>query len=411
MDGGVQRPAPGVAFMYALRLGCLSFGGPAGQIALVNRELVEERRWLDAATFARALNLAMVLPGPEALQVVIYTGWRLFGAVGGIVAGLSFLVPGALLLMVLSYGYVRWGGLAPVASSLVGLKAVVMALVLLSIGQLAKRLLRSRLAWLIAAFSFGSVAVAGWPIPATLVLGAITFAMGMPAERVTRPVARRDIRWQAMGVVLLVGFLLWSLTWMSVHLWAPHSRAEQLFLALSRVALGGFGGAYSMVAWSGQLFVQHYGWLSSADLAAGIGLAESTPGPLLLVLQFYGFVSGWLAADIGSPLATASICALAASIASFLPSFVLVLAAAPAVDFLADEPRLKRCLQGVGAAVVGVIATFALGLGRATLWSGGSINGPALVIALGAASLLATRRLGLPATLALGVCAGWWFAP
>ena len=183
MDGGIQRPAPGVAFLYALRLGCLSFGGPAGQIALVNRELVEERRWLDAATFARALNLAMVLPGPEALQVVIYTGWRLFGAVGGIVAGLSFLVPGALLLMGLSYGYVRWGGLAPVASSLVGLKAVVMALVLLSIGQLAQRLLRSRVAWLIAAFSFGAVALAGWPSPATLVLGAITVAIGMPAER------------------------------------------------------------------------------------------------------------------------------------------------------------------------------------------------------------------------------------
>lgn len=165
-----------------------------------------------------------------------------------------------------------------------------------------------------------------------------------------------------------------------------------------------------MVAWSGQLFVQHYGWLTSADLVAGIGLAESTPGPLLLVLQFYGFVSGWLAADAGSPLATATLCAVVASIASFLPSFVLVLAAAPAVDYLAEEPRLKRGLQGVGAAVVGVIATFALGLGRATLWTGGSINGLAVAIALAAGLLLATRRVGLPATLALGVCAGWWFA-
>jgi chromate transporter len=377
---------------------------------LVSRELVEERRWLDAATFARALNLAMVLPGPEALQVVIYTGWRLYGVLGGIVAGLSFLVPGALLLMGLSYGYVRWGGLAPVASSLVGLKAVVIALVVLSVVQLARRLLQTRIAALIAVISFGLIAVGALPIPAVLALGALAFVAVMPPAQLSHTVERPEIRWRAVGVVILVGLLLWLLTLVSLHRWAPHSTAEQLFLALSRVALGGFGGAYSMVAWSGQLFVQHYGWLTSADLVAGIGLAESTPGPLLLVLQFYGFVSGWLAADAGSPLATATLCAVVASIASFLPSFVLVLAAAPAVDYLAEEPRLKRGLQGVGAAVVGVIATFALGLGRATLWSGGSINGLAVAIALAAGLLLATRRVGLPATLALGVCAGWWFA-
>jgi chromate transporter len=377
---------------------------------LVSRELVEERRWLDAATFARALNLAMVLPGPEALQVVIYTVWRLYGVLGGIVAGLSFLVPGALLLMGLSYGYVRWGGLAPVASSLVGLKAVVIALVVLSVVQLARRLLQTRIAALIAVISFGLIAVGALPIPAVLALGALAFVAVMPPAQLSHTVERPEIRWRAVGVVILVGLLLWLLTWVSLHRWAPHSTAEQLFLALSRVALGGFGGAYSMVAWSGQLFVQHYGWLTSADLVAGIGLAESTPGPLLLVLQFYGFVSGWLAADAGSPLATATLCAVVASIASFLPSFVLVLAAAPAVDYLAEEPRLKRGLQGVGAAVVGVIATFALGLGRATLWSGESINGLAVAIALAAGLLLATRRLGLLATLALGVCAGWWFA-
>jgi len=410
MDSGIRIPAPWEAFVYSLRLGCLSFGGPAGQIALVSRELVEERRWLDAATFARALNLAMVLPGPEALQVVIYTGWRLYGVLGGIVAGLSFLVPGALLLMGLSYGYVRWGGLAPVASSLVGLKAVVIALVVLSVVQLARRLLQTRIAALIAVISFGLIAVGALPIPAVLALGALAFVAVMPPAQLSHPVERPEIRWRAVAAVILVGLLLWLLTWVSLHRWAPHSTAEQLFLALSRVALGGFGGAYSMVAWSGQLFVQHYGWLTSADLVAGIGLAESTPGPLLLVLQFYGFVSGWLAADAGSPLATATLCAVVASIASFLPSFVLVLAAAPAVDYLAEEPRLKRGLQGVGAAVVGVIATFALGLGRATLWTGGSINGLAVAIALAAGLLLATRRVGLPATLALGVCAGWWFA-
>lgn len=409
MDGGRPRPTPREAFAYALRLGCLSFGGPAGQIALVSRELVEERRWLDAPTFARALNLAMLLPGPEALQVVIYTGWRLFGALGGVVAGLSFLGPGTLLLMALSYGYVRWGGLAPVAASLVGLKAVVMALVLVSLAQLARRLLSSWVAWAVAIASF-VVVVLGWPIPAALTVGALAYALLIPAEARPHASQRVEIPWPRIVTPLLIGLMLWLLTWWCVHQWAPHSTAEQLYLTLSRVALGGFGGAYAMLAWSGQILVQHYGWLTPADLAAGIGLAESTPGPLLLALPFYGFVSGWHTADVGTPGFTASLCAALAAVASFLPSFVLVLAAAPVVDGLAEQPRLKRALQGVGAAVIGVIATFALALGRATLASGGTINGPAVAMTLVAMVALATRRVGLLTTLALGVCAGWWFA-
>lgn len=405
--GDSTRPSPWAATWYALRLGCLSFGGPAGQIALVSRELVEERRWLPAADFARALNLAMLLPGPEALQTVIYVGWRLYGAPGGIVAGLAFLGPGAVLLVGLSWLYMRWGALAPVAAGLTGLKAVVVALVSVALVSLARRMLRARSDYGIAIGAGLWVAVLHFSSAVALALGAlVTLAMRQPHEP-TASVARPTRDYGHVCRVIGAGLVLWCLPWGIVHIMAPGSVAEQVYLTLTRVALGGFGGAYAIVSWVGQLFVQDHHWIGVADLTAGIGLSETTPGPLLLVLQFYGFAAGWLAATPSLAWISAIICAFLASWATFLPSFVLVLALAPEVESLVARPAIARALQGVGAAVVGVIATFAVGVGRAVLMPQGMLDWRPTVIAAGAGLLLSRRGVGLPATMALGIVAGW----
>ncbi len=401
------RPTPWAAIRYALRLGCLSFGGPAGQIALVTRELVEERRWIDAATFARALNLAMLLPGPEALQVVIYVGWRLYGIWGGVIAGLSFIGPSAALLIGLSIFYVRFGALAPVAAALVGLQAVVVAVIVLALYALCRRLLRSLLMRLIAMGAFALVTWGHLPVPVALAMGAATLLWGHRASRSAYTAPPAVIDWRRLLLIFSAGTILWLLPWVLLHLWAPLSIAAKLYATLSGIALGGFGGAYAIVAWVGQLFVHDYRWISIADLTAGLGLSETTPGPLLLVLQFYGFVAGWGAADLGSPLWTALVCAALASFSIFLPSFVLVLALAPAVETVVGRPAIKRALEGVGAAVVGIIATFALGVARAVLFPGAILAPRACVIAVVAGVLLHRQRLSLMSTLAAGLFAGW----
>jgi chromate transporter len=404
----VTPPSPRSAAAYALRLGCLSFGGPAGQIALISREVVDEHRWIDAATFSRALNLAMLLPGPEALQTVIYVGWRLYGVPGGIVAGLAFLGPGAAMLVALSWLYVRFGGLPSVAGGLIGLKSVVVAVIVLALCALARSLLRSRRDGAIALIAFGLVAVAHLSCATALAFGAAVALVGAAPPTTHRPAQRGSRSHVYRYKVLAWGVLLWLLPFEVVHQLAPASIAEQLYVALSRVALGGFGGAYAVVTWVGQLFVQDHHWVSVADLTAGIGLAETTPGPLVLVLQFYGYVAGWLAATPERAGSMALACAILASWATFLPSFVLVLGLAPEVESLVSRPRIAQALAGVGAAVVGVIATFAFGVGRAVLVPDARVDTVALGIATAAGLLLGRRWLGLPATIALGVAAGWW---
>jgi len=404
--GERNRPSPWAATRYALRLGCLSFGGPAGQIALVSREVVDERRWLDADDFARALNLAMLLPGPEALQTVIYVGWRLYGVRGGIVAGMAFLGPGAALLIGLSWLYMRWGALAPVAAGLTGLKAVVAAMVAVALVSLSRRMLRTRRDQCIALAAGLWVAALHLSSAIALALAALVALIGPVHERgpaVARPVRDHGHVYRVVGV----GVVLWLLPWALVHIVAPASVAEQVYLTLSRVAVGGFGGAYAIVSWVGQLFVEKHHWIGLADVTAGIGLSETTPGPLLLVLQFYGFAAGWLAAAPGDALSSAVLCALLASWATFLPSFVLVLGLAPDVESLVAQPVIARALQGVSAAVVGVIATFAVGVGRAVLLPHGNLEWRPTVIAVAAGWLLSRQWLGLPATIAVGVVAGW----
>ena len=397
------------ALRYGWRLGCLSFGGPAGQIALLHREVVHEHGWLDEDEFARALNFCMLLPGPEALQLVIYIGWRWYGTPGGLLAGLCFLIPAMALLTALSFVFVLYGTLAPVAAVVTGLKAVVVALVLQALVRLGRRALKGRWHALYAALAFIALAILKLPFPAIVVAGLLTGPLvfrnasapaGAIPLRGAPPVSR------ALGI-LGGGAALWLLPLLLLALFAAGPLPTRLYLFFSQTAIVGFGGAYAILAYVNAQLVDVLHWLSPPQLLAGLALAETTPGPLVLVLQFYGFVTGWNAPGGMTPAHSALLGSALVSWATFLPSFVLVLAGAPYLERVAANARLAAALEAVTAMVVGVIASFALAVALAVLLPRG-IAAPdwvAVVIAAGAGLALTRTRLGLPWILAGGAAA------
>ncbi len=394
------------ALRFWLKLGFISFGGPAGQIAIMHREVVEQRGWASERDFARALNFCMVLPGPEALQLAIFLGWRLHGTRGGILAGLCFILPAAVILLALSFLYVYFGELPPVAAALVGLKATVVALILHAMQRLARRALSRPVDWLLAAGGFAALAWAGVPFPIVLLAAAMIGALAGSAAPAAgeEPVARGG-PWR----VLVAGLLLWALPWgLILQLDGALPVAADVYRFFTQAALVTFGGAYAVLAYVQQQAVEVHGWLSAAQAATGLGLAESTPGPLVIVLQFVGFMAGWNAPGDWSPPAAASLAALLAAWATFLPSFVFILAGAPYVERLDRVPRLAGAMAGVTSAVVGVIGSLGWSFGRAVLWPGPATgpDWPAVLIALTAFILLWRTRLGLLWILAAGMAAG-----
>ncbi|MFO0447980.1 MAG: chromate efflux transporter, partial [Pseudomonadota bacterium] len=360
-----------VAARYWLRLGCISFGGPAGQIALLHRELVHQRRWIDDATFGRALDFCMLLPGPEALQLAIYLGWRLHGTRGGVIAGLCFVLPAALLLLALSWVYLRYGEVAGVSSVLSGLKAVVVALIAQALVRLSRRALRGAVPVALAVGAFVGLHWLGTPFPLLLAFAAIVGAVALRGDAVAHgpgpgaagdaanPARRERGAFAHLGAWLAIGLALWALPWLAI----PALDAEfaaPLYLFFTQAALVTFGGAYAVLGYVNQQLVEVYGWLTPAHVVAGLALAETTPGPLVLVLQFYGFVTGWTQPGALGPLGGGVAGAVLASWATVLPSFVLILGAAPYVERLTANPRLAGALAVITAAVVGAIASHAV---------------------------------------------------
>jgi chromate transporter len=408
VDAAPDAPARGAAFRFALKLGLISFGGPAGQIAILHRELVARRRWIGDAEFARALNFCMLLPGPEALQLVIWLGWRWFGIAGGLVAGLCFLLPASVLLTALSLGYALYGTLGPVVAALAGLKAVVVALLGQALLGIGGRALRAPAHLALAGAAFVALAWLHVPFPLVVataaIVGLAVFRARPAAAAAAAPAgdARRSL------AVLAAGAGLWLVPLIAVVSAAPGPLPAHLYLFFTKVALVGFGGAYAVLSYVNQELVGHLHWLSPPDLIAGLALAETTPGPLVLVLQFYGFAAGWAAPGPLAPAAAALLCAGLASWATFLPSFVLVMALAPYIERLAAQPRLAAALEAVTAAVVGVIGSFALAVGLAVLLPAGVGRPDWAAVAIAALSwlLLARTRLDLGWVLALGALAG-----
>ncbi|HEU5468145.1 MAG TPA: chromate efflux transporter [Steroidobacteraceae bacterium] len=399
-----MQPTRREAFRFWLKLGFISFGGPAGQIAIMHREVVDGRRWLDERDFMRALNVCMLLPGPEALQLAIWIGWRLHGTAGGVVAGLCFVGPSVAILLALSYAYAVHGDLPIVAAALSGLKATVIALIVQALLRIAHRALVHPVHWLIAVAAFVLVAGRLAPFPLVLAGCALVGLLAGGAERapgrVTAPAA---FPWRTLAA----GALLWLSPAIAILAAAgPHSLYAGLYRFFTSAALVTFGGAYAILAWVNQQAVEAHGWVTLADTIAGLALAESTPGPLIIVLQFVGFMAGWRASGgAGGP---ATLAALVTSWATFLPAFVIVLLAAPYVLRLSENRKLGAALAGITAAVVGVIASLALAFGGSVLLPAGPAEPDwgAVAVAAAAFATLHWTRIDVLWVIAGGMAAG-----
>ena len=336
------------------KIGLLSFGGPAAQIALMHRVLVDEERWLSEEDYLRALSFCMLLPGPEAMQLATYAGWRLRGVPGGLLAGLLFVLPGAAVILALAAAYVSWGGLPLVAALFVGVKACVAVIVVEALLRVAKRALKGPVARVFALLAFLGIFALGLPFPLIVLAAGLAGAILLtPANgKPTLPPARGHGH---LAPTLMIGAALWGAPLLT--LWAMgQSFLLTLGLFFSKLALVTFGGAYAVLAYMTQTVVQDHGWLGTAQMIDALGLAETTPGPLILVTEFVAYLAGHVQGGVGAALAAAMLTLWV----TFLPCFLWIFAFAPYIERIAGRPRLQGALAGITAAVVGVIASLAL---------------------------------------------------
>lgn len=359
MDGELNvRPSFSEAFWTWAKIGVVSFGGPAGQIALMHRVMVDEKRWIDEPRFLTGLNFCMLLPGPEAMQLATYIGWRLHGVAGGLSAGLLFVLPGATLILALALAYAAFGKV-PVAEALfLGVKAAVLAIVVEALLKVAKRALRTPLDWLLAAGAFVAIFLFAIPFPLVVITAALVGYLRVgPQTDATSSTPRETppVSWQATAGVITLWLAVWLVPLVALSVWfgAGHVLTESAWL-YSKLAVVTFGGAYAVLSYLAQEVVETYGWLTPREMLDALGLAETTPGPLILVTEFVGALAAWR--EAGEPRwAMAILGALVTLWATFAPCFLWVFAGAPYVDRLHDMPRPKAALSGITAAVVGVI--------------------------------------------------------
>ncbi|MCU0797215.1 MAG: chromate efflux transporter [Akkermansiaceae bacterium] len=425
--GKPQAPTmPGFAdaVRYWFKLGCISFGGPAGQIAIMHKELVEKRRWISNDHFLHALNFCMLLPGPEAQQLATYLGWRLHGAKGGIAAGALFVIPSIFILFGLSWLFMAGGHLPWLKALFYGLNAAVIAVVAEAVIRIGRKSLRSPSLWAMAALSFVLIfffkvsfvfiilgaALIGWlgnrMLPAQFPAGKAHGAAAPDDGPVLDLPPVRPASWGRSAMILSVCLILWWLPVFAVASWLGWgSTAAQQGLFFSKAALVTFGGAYAVLPYVAQQAVEKYGWLSHGQMMSGLGLAETTPGPLIMVLQFVGFVGGWQFPGSLSPLGGAAVGALLTTWVTFMPCFLFVFLGAPHIEKLQDQPRISAALSAITAAVVGVILNLAV---KFTLHavkpeSAGAYDGYIAAVAIAAFVALWRFKVGLMPTI--GVCA------
>ncbi|MDO9475701.1 MAG: chromate efflux transporter [Pseudohongiella sp.] len=373
----IAKDALRIPFAEALavwwRIGLLSFGGPAGQIALMHRVFVEEKKWLDESRFLHALNYCMLLPGPEAQQLATYIGWLLHGVKGGLVAGLLFILPGAFAILALTWVYVLLGDLSVVEGLFFGLKAAVLAIVVQALLRIAARTLTGRLKPVVALLAFLALFAAGLPFPVVVLgagmLGWIAARLfddaysGDPAisSRADSHLDTSDVDILNARKAAIVCVLLWLVTVAGLFLWRGNSDVyTELAVFFSKMAVVTFGGAYAVLAYVAQQGVENYQWLQPGEMLDGLGLAETTPGPLILVTQFVGYLAAFRQAGIEPALLAGTLGALLTTWVTFLPCFIWIFAGAPYVESLRGNRALSAALAAITAAVVGVIANLAL---------------------------------------------------
>ena len=423
------------AFRFWLKLGFISFGGPAGQIAIMHQELVERRRWISEQRFLHALNYCMLLPGPEAQQLAIYLGWLMHRTWGGVIAGLLFILPSLFLLILLSWIYLSYGHLPAVAGVLYGIKPAVTAIVLFAAHRIGSRTLKNSLLWSLAALAFFAIFVLHAPFPLIVLiaasLGAIggrfapdKFAMGGghtaakhhygPAliDHDTPIPEHAKFRWSHLFKIIAVGLFLWSslMSYLTIH-YGWNGALTQMGWFFTKAALLTFGGAYAVLPYVYQGAVDHYHWLSATQMIDGLALGETTPGPLIMIVTFVGFLAGWSQLPLAS--STALISGLAGAIVvtyfTFLPSFLLILAGGPLVESTRNNLKFTAPLTAITAAVVGVIVNLAVFFAWHVLWPQGfegTFDLTAALIGISALLALFRYKIGIITVIMISGLAG-----
>jgi chromate transporter len=407
------------AFRFWLKLGFISFGGPAGQIAIMHKELVDKRRWLSEERFLHALNYCMLLPGPEAQQLAIYIGWLMHRTVGGIIAGAFFVIPSIFVLLTLSYIYAAYGNVPAVAGILEGFKPVVVAIVVEALMKIGGRALKGRAHFAIASAAFIGIYFLHIPFPLIVVAAGLVGLIGAryfpnsftasaanlkkanaegkikeseklptviddnaPPPEHTLPSRRRVFN------TLTVGVLLWLLPFVALVAWRGwNSLHAQEYRFFTQAALVTFGGAYAVLAYVTQAAAGSFGWISKVQAVDGLALAETTPGPLIMVLQFVGFMAAWNNPGGMNQTTSAIVGALVTTYTTFLPCFIFIFLGAPYIEALRGNKNLAGALSGITAAVVGVILNLALVFGAAVVLPNGfssAVNWFALVLSVAA---------------------------
>ncbi len=378
------------------RIGLLSFGGPAAQIALMHRELVEARPWLKERQFLGALSFSMLLPGPEAMQLATYAGWRLRGVQGGVIAGGLFVLPGAVVVMVLAALYASYGQVPLVSALFLGIKTTVIVVVIEALLRVSRKALKGGMPYALAGLAFLGLFAFNLPFPliiaAAAVMGAL--AMGQSADDPPAP----PVAWRGTVRTVLIWGALWLLPLLTLWLVAPEALLTQAGLFFAKLAVVTFGGAYAVLAYMVQQVVGDFGWLTTGQMMDALGLAETTPGPLILVTEFVGFLAG--AGQRGPGLGL--LAALVTLWVTFVPCFLWIFAFAPYVEWIIAQPRLNGALSGITAAVVGVILNLSLWFGLHVLFS------EVTQVSLGPASLWVPRLATVdPGAILLSGLAGF----
>jgi chromate transporter len=364
MSGKLNHPTFGEAFKVWLKIGCINFGGPAGQIAMMHRIIVDEKKWVEESRYLNALNFCMLLPGPEAQQLATYVGWLLHGVRGGLAAGILFVLPGAFVMLALSTLYALGRGVPAIDGALFGIKAAVLVIVVEALIRIGKRALKTKVLIGLAASAFVGIFFLDLPFPLIVAVAALIGyfvaqsnpqLMGLPAKALPS-VKPAPGRWQQAGIATVIGLVTW---WAPVALIALTLGSGHVLVSIglffSKLAVVTFGGAYAVLAYMAQQAVESNHWLTAPEMVDALGLAETTPGPLILVTQFVGYLAAFRAPAPFSPLVAGTLGAALTTWVTFVPSLLWIFAFAPFIEQLHSSRRLAGALAAITGAVVGVI--------------------------------------------------------
>jgi chromate transporter len=351
-----DKPSLAQATRVWWKIGILSFGGPAAQIALMHKEVVDDRKWLTEDQFLNALSFCMLLPGPEAMQLATYAGWRLHGTLGGLIAGLLFVVPGAAVIMTLAAIYSIYGNVPLVEALFYGIKAAVLIIVVEALLRVAKKALSKRWHWVVAGLAFLGIFFLSIPYPLIVLMAGLVGWFMATADPQSQVVDMAHVSVAKTVRTIVVWLAIWLLPLLILTWSGAPDILVQVGKFFSTLAVVTFGGAYAVLAYMAQDVVIQFGWLSPQEMVDALGLAETTPGPLILVTEFVGFLAGFK--DGGLPLGAAA--ALVALWVTFAPCFLWIFAGAPYIEWISNQPRLKGALKAITAAVVGVILNLSI---------------------------------------------------